>query len=212
MRGPMTARTPSARASARRAAAAAAVAAAVALGACGSEDEGGDPTSPLADPAVTEASPEAPAPEADDGSLSETDEQAVAEAARAYIAAINADDGEAVCAALAPGALAGAGLPREGPSCAASVEGSIGHRGGGGTPVWRRTRLYELTAVSVAEDRARVTATVSHDFSDRPEPSVEEDVIYLDRTGDAWLVAKPSASFYRAIGYPEPPLRALTPP
>ena len=62
------------------------------------------------------------------------------------------------------------------------------------------------------EDRARVTATVSHDFSDRPEPSVEEDVIYLDRVGDAWLVAKPSASFYRAIGYPEPPLRALTPP
>ena len=212
MRGPMTARTPSARASARRAATAAAVATAVALGACGSGDEGGDSTSPLADPAVTEASPEAPAPEVDDGSLSETDEQAVAEAARAYIAAINADDGEAVCAGLAPGALAGAGLPREGPSCAASLERSIGHRGGGGTPVWRRTRLYELTAVSVAEDRARVTATVSHDFSDRPEPSVEEDVIYLDRTGDAWLVAKPSASFYRAIGYPEPPLRALTPP
>ena len=212
MRGPMTARTPSARASARRAATAAAVATAVALGACGSGDEGGDPTSVLEDPAVTEAAPEAPAPEADDGSLSETDEQAVAEAARAYIAAINADDGEAVCAALAPGALAGAGLPREGPSCAASVEASVGHRGGGGTPVWRRTRLYELTAASVAEDRARVTATVSHDFSDRPEPSVEEDVIYLDRVGDAWLVAKPSASFYRAIGYPEPPLRALTPP
>lgn len=211
MRGPMTARTPSARARARRAVAAGAAAAALALGACGS-DEGDAPTSPLADPAVTEASPEAPTPQAGDGSLSDTDQRAVAEAARAYIAAINADDGEAVCAALVPGALIGAGLPREGPSCAASAEASIGHRGGGGTPVWRRTRLYELTAVSVDENRARVTATVSHDFSDRPEPSVEEDVIYLDRSGDAWLVAKPSASFYRAIGYPEPPLRALTPP
>ena len=32
-----------------------------------------------------------------------------------------------------------------------------------------------------------MTATVSHDFSDRPEPSVEEDVIYLDRVGGEWL-------------------------
>ena len=37
-------------------------------------------------------------------------------------------------------------------------------------------------------------------------------MIYLDRVGDEWLIAKPSASFYRAIGYPEPPLSSLTPP
>ena len=212
MRGPMTAQTLSARYVAGCAVTAGTIVAALALGACGSDDGGGEEPSPLEDPAVTEASPEAPAPEGGGGSLSRDEEQAVARATRGYVAAINADDGSAVCATLAAGALEGAGLPREGPSCAASVERSIGHRGGGGTPVWRRTRLHELTAVEVQEGRARVTATVSHDFSDRPEPSVEEDVIYLDRVGEEWLIAKPSASFYRAIGYPEPPLRALTPP
>ena len=57
-----------------------------------------------------------------------------------------------------------------------------------------------------------MTATVTHDFSDRDYVSVEEDVIYLDGVGERWLLAKPSGTFYRAVGYPEPPLRALTPP
>ncbi len=72
--------------------------------------------------------------------------------------------------------------------------------------------IRELNEVSVDADRARVTATVNHDFSDRDYVSIEEDVIYLDRAGSEWLLAKPSGTFYRAVGYPEPPLRALTPP
>ena len=183
---------------------------ALTLAGCGSDDSG--ETSPLADPAATEASPEAPPAGPEGDSLSESDREQVTAAVRTYIAAINADDGEAVCALLGPGALRGVKLPSVLADCGSSLDVSIGERGGGGTPVWRRTRLHELNAVSVAEDRARVTATVSHDFSDRPEPSVEEDVIYLDRVGDEWLIAKPSASFYRAIGYPEPPLSSLTPP
>ena len=51
-----------------------------------------------------------------------------------------------------------------------------------------------------------------HRFSDRSYRSIEEDVIYLDRVGGRWLLAKPSGTLYRAVGYPEPPLRALTPP
>ena len=182
-----------------------------AMAGCGSDEEP-DSTSPLEDPAAIEASPEAPPAGPEGDSLSESDRAQVAAAVRAYIAAVNADNGEAVCELLAPEALDGAGLPTELPSCPESVQASIGHRSGGGTPVWTRTRLHALTAVAVDEDRARVTATVTHDFAGRDQPSVEEDVIYLDRVGDEWLIAKPSASFYRAIGYPEPPLRALTPP
>ena len=140
------------------------------------------------------------------------DERAVREATNAYIRALNDHDGAAVCAALAPGALDGVKFPESGPDCASTLEHSIGFDGPGGTPVWMRTRVHALTPVAVEGDRARVTATVSHDFSDRPEPSVEEDVIYLRRSGDGWALAKASASLYRAIGYPEPPLRALTPP
>jgi hypothetical protein len=190
-----------------------AVALAVVLAGCGSGDDGGDgATSPLEDPAATEASPEAPPAGPEGEELAEDERARVVAAVRSYVAAFNADDGTGVCGLLAPGALDGAGLPREGASCPESVGASIGHRSGGGTPVWRRTRLHQLTAVSVGEDQARVTATVSHDFAGRDQPSIEEDVIYLNRIGDEWLLAKPSASFYRAIGYPEPPLRALAPP
>jgi hypothetical protein len=41
---------------------------------------------------------------------------------------------------------------------------------------------------------------------------VEEDVIYLQRVGGRWLLAKPSATLYRAVGYAQPPLRAFSPP
>ena len=92
------------------------------------------------------------------------------------------------------------------------IAASLGYSRPGGTPVWKQTTIKELKEVSVGPDRARVTASVVHQFADRQYPSVEDDVIYLDRFGDAWLLAKPSGTLYRAVGYPEPPLRALTPP
>ena len=70
----------------------------------------------------------------------------------------------------------------------------------------------EIKAVSVEGRGARVTATVTHHFTDRNYVSVEDDVIYLEPSGDRWLLAKPSATLYRAVGYPEPPLRAFSPP
>ena len=182
---------------------------------CGSDEDDGEPQggSILTEPAVTEAAPEAePAPQAEGGELDEDDRAAVESAFRGYVAAVNAGDGEAVCRLLAPGALSEIELPLPQSDCGPALAASIGFRGKGGTPAWRRTRIHEVTAVSVSEDRARVTATVSHDFADRPEPSVEEDVIYLDWAGNEWLIAKASATLYRAVGYPEPPLSSLTPP
>ena len=181
---------------------------------CGSDGEG-EPEggSILTDRAATEGAPVVePAPQAEGGALSETDRAAVESAFRAYLTAVNAADGDAVCSLLAPGALSEIELPLPGPGCGPALNASIGFQGEGGTPVWRRTRIHEVPAVSVSEDQARVTATVSHDFSDRPEPSVEEDVTYLDRVDDEWRIAKASPTLYRAVGYPEPPLRALTPP
>ena len=64
----------------------------------------------------------------------------------------------------------------------------------------------------LGDDRARISSTVTHHFSDRKYVSVEDDVIYLQRLGGRWLLAKPSATLYRAVGYPEPPLDAFTPP
>lgn len=129
-----------------------------------------------------------------------------------YIDALNAGDGEAVCSALEPGAIDLGELPSQSAGCGPSLDASIGTKPKGGGPAWRGTRIAELKAVEVGDELARVTATVTHDFSDRSYNSIEEDVIYLRRSGDRWLIAKPSGTFYRAVGYPEPPLRALTPP
>jgi hypothetical protein len=188
-------------------------AALVLLAGCGGDDSDDPSGSPLADPAATEASPEVSVPDETGGLPADRDE-AVRDTINAYIAAINAGDGAALCRLLAPDALDGVRLPEQGPDCASSLTHSIGFRGPGGTPVWKRTKLIALDPVAWGGDvGARATASVIHDFADRPEPSVEEDVIYLDRIGEnGWLIAKPSATFYRAIGYPEPPLSSLTPP
>jgi hypothetical protein len=165
-------------------------------------------------PAATEAAPEAqPAFTGEEKELPPGDAEAVEQATREYVAAINAGNGIAVCARMRPLAVPLRDLPRRrGGDCALSVRDSIGFRRPGGIPWWRETEVTGVKEVSVGEGQARVTASVVHIFRDRDYPSVEEDVIYLVKDGPRWLVAQPSGTFYRAIGYPEPPLRSLRPP
>jgi hypothetical protein len=167
---------------------------------------------PESDGAAGEASPEASPTGPETGELSEGDEEAVSAAIDAYVDALNRRDSAAVCSHFAPGAVPLQELPRRRGGCVGSVGASLGSRPPRGGPAWRRTRVAEVTAVSVEGGGARATATVIHRFRDRKQPSTEEDVIYLTRVGDRWLLAKPSATFYRAVGYGDPPLRALTPP
>jgi hypothetical protein len=164
-------------------------------------------------PAATEASPEAEAegPEAS-GELSDQDGAAVSAVVREYIAALNRHAAARVCALLAPGALDPGELPKRRGGCRSSLRASIGTEPRGGGPAWRRTSVGEMNTEALGDDRARVTATVTSRFSDRNYVSVEDDVVYLERAGGRWLLAKPSGTFYRAVGYPEPPLRAFTPP
>ena len=202
--------------------------AALALAACGGDDEqggaeagsAGEAGTIAADPGASEANPEAPpsVPESGGGEELPADEGAAVEAAaRAYIDALNARDGGAVCARFGPDVVVTEELPDRRPGqrngdCATALGAAIGVKPPRGGPAWRSTRILAVTAVAAGPERARVTATVRHRFSDRNYVSVEEDVIYLDRLGGEWLLAKPSGSFYRAVGYPEPPLRALAPP
>jgi hypothetical protein len=164
-------------------------------------------------PAATEASPEAPAegPEAA-GELSGDQRSAVAAAVSAYIAGLDRHDAARVCALFAPGALDLRLLPKRRGGCRPSLRASIGTRPRGGGPAWRRTSLVEVKAEDLGDGRARVSATVTHRFSDRKYVSVEDDVIYLEQVGGRWLLAKPSGTLYRAVGYEEPPLGAFTPP
>jgi hypothetical protein len=146
-------------------------------------------------PGAEEASPESEAQgPAASGELPASDRAAVATTVSAYITALNQHNRGRVCSLFAGGCPSVAAPPR------------------GGGPRWRRTSVFEVKAERLGDDRARVTATVTHHFSDRKYVSVEDDVIYLERRDGRWLLAKPSGTFYRAAGYPEPPLRAFSPP
>jgi hypothetical protein len=160
---------------------------------------------------------EAASPEADPEPTSDSSEDTILEreaehAVRGYVDALVEGDGELVCALFVPGALEDFKLPVQRGDCAASLDASIGYRDPRGYPQWERAEVEAIRSVEVSGDEARVTATIVSEFADRDEPSVEDDVIYLSRSDDQWLVAAPSAILYRAVGAPDVPPQVLAPP
>jgi len=136
----------------------------------------------------------------------------VARVVRAYVAALDARDGERACALFVPGALSKVDFPRDRGTCARSLSASIGYRDPRGFPVYRSSRIARIPAVAINGATARVTATTVTQFADNREPSVEDDLVYLQKHGAAWLIAKPSATLYRAIGVGNIPPQVLAPP
>jgi hypothetical protein len=148
-------------------------------------------------PAATEASPGEPANgPTSTGELEGSDRAGAEAAVTRYIAALDSHDAAKVCALIERG------------GCGAK----IGARPSDGGPAWRRTQIAEMKPEALSDGRGRITTTVTHHFADRKYVSVEDDVIYVERVGGRWLIAKPSATFYRAVGYAQPPLRAFAPP
>jgi hypothetical protein len=155
------------------------------------------------DPQGAEPGPSGPAPES-------AEEQAAATAARGYVQALDRRSGGAVCRALAPGVLDRIRFPAPRSSCPASVEASLGFERRG-FPVWEHSRMTGDLSAEVTGDSARIVATVFTVYADVPEPTIEDDIIYLERDGGRWLVTKPSLTLYRAIGDADPPPSALSP-
>lgn len=158
---------------------------------------------------VERAAPERPVE--DEPDLSPDERTAIA-AVRRYVRALDSRDGAAVCGAFSAGALDEVPFPRKRGGCAESVGASLGYRDPRGLPVWEGSRLLGVVAIEIEGETARVVATVLSDFADREEPSIEDDVVYLVRDSGRWLIAKPSAVFYRAIGIADVPPTVLAPP
>lgn len=137
-------------------------------------------------------------------------EREVQRAVRDYVAAIDDRDGAALCE-LVP-TVSELELPVGKGGCAASLTASIGYRDPRGVPVFERAALAGDPDVELSGGEARATATVVTEFADRQEPSVEDDVIYLERSGAGWAIAKPSSTLYRAIGAPDVSPGVLAPP
>lgn len=180
----------------------------------------GDKRPPAPDDAISDRpggpgdpGPESPSSGGGTRPASASDERRIERTVRRYVATLNADDGRGLCRLLAPAALRGVKLPERRGSCAASLRASIGHPPPDGAPRWLGTRVVDAdSVVLVRGGDGRFTGTVVHRFAGAREPSIEDDVVYLRRVGGDWRLAKPSASFYRAIGARDVPITALTPP
>lgn len=147
------------------------------------------------------------------GDLPETDdEEEAARAARSFVNAIDSRDAGAVCDAFASGALEGFRFPATGGSCERSVSRSLGFRGGRGQPVWSSSEVTNAISAEIDGNAARVVATIFTEYADVREPTIEDDIIYLTRSGDEWLVAKPSLTLYRAVGDSDAPPSVISPP
>ncbi len=155
---------------------------------------------------VHRAVAESPAPRLDRRQLG------VARVVRAYVSALDHRDGARVCRRFAPGALSSIRLPRHRAGCGSSVSASIGYRDPRGYPVYEGSRVARIASVSIDGLSGRVVATTVTRFAGEREPSIEDDVVYLRRIAGRWLISKPSAALYRAIGVGDIPPRALAPP
>ncbi len=139
-------------------------------------------------------------------------ERDAAGAVRDYVAALDDRDGARACALLVPGAIDEVELPVDRGGCAASLSASIGYRDPRGLPVWDHGRVSRVRSVEIDGADAKIVATTVTRFADRGERSIEDDVVYLQRWGDRWLIAKPSSTLYRAVGIADVPPAVLTPP
>jgi hypothetical protein len=155
---------------------------------------------------VHHAVAESPAPRLD------PEQRQVVRAVRAYVGALNASDGKRVCALFVPGALDAVDFPRDRGGCAPSLSASVGYRDPRGFPVYARSRIARIPKVAIQGSAARVTATIVTRFAEGREPSIEDDLVYLAKRGGRWLIVKPSATLYRAIGVGDIPPQVLAPP
>jgi hypothetical protein len=131
---------------------------------------------------------------------------------RDYVSALNSRDGGRVCALFVPGALSQVKFPRHRGDCASSLDSSIGYRDPRGFPVYAGSRVARVNSVAINGSDARVVATTVTDFAGNREPSVEDDVVYLRQQDGRWLIVKPSAALYRAVGVGDIPPTVLAPP
>jgi hypothetical protein len=152
----------------------------------GDEPPATAPVTPTTSPGpATEEAATAPDEDEETGGASEQERQ-VERVVRSYVEAINAKDGQTICE-LVPGVSEELELPEDRGSCEASIAASIGYRDPRGFPVWKSSEV----------ERVR---------------SIEDDTIYLQDRGHGWLLAKPSATIYRAVGYPDVPPQVLAAP
>ena len=134
-----------------------------------------------------------------------------------YVQAINARNGEAVCAFLTDDAVKQLGLDDAGLPCARGVAGFIGYVEDSGSPRFLRYESVDAQEGAEEEGLRSVRLSLEARFhSDSAGGTFEacrfEDIVWLERTAEGWRIAKPSLALYAAFGAARFPSEILDSP
>ena len=134
-----------------------------------------------------------------------------------YVQAINARNGEAVCAFLTDDAVKQLGLDDAGLPCARGVAGFIGYVEDSGSPKFLRYESVDAQEGAEEEGLRSVRLSLEARFhSDSAGGTFEacrfEDIVWLEATGDGWQIAKPSLALHAAFGVTQFSGDSLDPP
>jgi hypothetical protein len=139
------------------------------------------------------------------------------ELARDYVAAINARDGERVCALMTADAAAELSIPDKNVPCNRTVAGFIGYVEDAGMPEFLEYRLGgvrpgatqgEYSSIRLRLEARRRATSAEQAF----ETCSFEDTVWLTRDGGELRIAKPSLTLYVAFGATNVPDGVLAPP
>jgi hypothetical protein len=138
------------------------------------------------------------------------------EAARAYVAAINARDGKTVCGLLLDSAAYEFRIPDWG-ECPRFVSAYIGYAEESDTDTFHRARIIELEAGRRSGELQSIELKVEvelHEDGNDAEPirKTLDDVLWLVERGGRWRLAKASALLYAAFDAYTVPEDLLDPP
>lgn len=134
-----------------------------------------------------------------------------------YVRAINARDGQAVCASFTDDAVKQLSRNDAGLPCARAVATLIGYVEDSGSPEFLRYENPEVHRGSMEHGLRSVRLSLEARFySDSAGGTFElcrfDDIVWLESTADGWEIAKPSLALYAAFGALQFPNDALDPP
>jgi hypothetical protein len=137
--------------------------------------------------------------------------------AQDYVRAINARDGEGVCALLTEEATEQLSLTDEDFPCARAVAGLIGYVEDSGSPEFLRYESVDAKAGSERQGFRSVRLALEarfHTESDGGNFEVcrFEDTVWFTHEAGGWRIAKPSLALYAAFGVGQFPAGTLAPP
>jgi hypothetical protein len=131
------------------------------------------------------------------GSSATASESSPDETARAYVAAVNARDGETVCDLMVDAAAYEFRIPGWG-ECPKFVSAYIGYQEDSGSPVFRGAQILDVREGERTGELRSLRLRIELDREGGQE--ILDDILWLVEEDGGWRLARPSGLLYAAFG------------